>query len=86
MSIVAKLSQAVEGAVKSLYGAEVSAEQIQLQKCKREFEGHLTLVTFPLLKVSRKKPEVTAEEIGAFLKENEAMVEAVQVIKGFLNL
>ncbi len=86
MSIIAKLSHAVVGAVQSLYGAEVSTEQIQLQKCKREFEGHLTLVTFPLLKVSRKKPEVTAEEIGTFLKENEAMVEAIQVVKGFLNL
>ena len=61
-------------------------EQVQLQKTKREFEGHLTLVVFPFLRLSRKSPEQTAQEIGQYLKDNEPAVAAFNVIKGFLNL
>lgn len=59
---------------------------VQLQKTKREFEGHLTLVVFPFLKISHKKPEETAEDLGRWLKENESCVASYNVVKGFLNL
>ena len=80
------IQSACAKAVKELYGAEVGSEQLQLQKTKKEFEGHLTLVVFPLLKISRKKPEDTAQEIGQWLTDNEPAVEKFNVIKGFLNL
>ncbi len=87
MNIENKLVAAIQAAAKSLYGAEAAPGSIQLQKTKREFEGHLTLVVFPLLRLSRKKPEETAEEIGRYLMEHEAStVEKYNVIKGFLNL
>lgn len=87
MTIIEQLYQAIAGAIQSLYGQEASASQIQLQKCKREFEGHLTLVTFPLLKLSKKSPEQTAEDLGAYLLgHHAALVYSIQVIKGFLNL
>ena len=73
-------------AVEVLYGVQVGAEQLQLQKTKKEFEGHLTLVVFPLLRISRKKPEDTAQDIGQWLADNEPAVEKFNVIKGFLNL
>ena len=73
-------------AVEALYGAEVNEKMIQTQATRKEFEGDITLVTFPLLKTSRKSPEVTAQEIGAWLKENCPEVEAFNVIKGFLNI
>ncbi len=86
MKIEQDITAAVVKAVKTLYGATVDAAQIQLQKTKREFEGSLTLVVFPLLRVSRKKPEDTASDIGAYLKENCHAVADYNVIKGFLNL
>lgn len=86
MSIITQLTQAVAQATEALYGAAADSSLIQLQKCKKEFEGHLTLVAFPLLKLSRKKPEETAEEIGKYLLEHCPIVSATQVIKGFLNL
>ena len=86
MSIEEKIIAAVQEGVKTLYGTEVPAEQVQLQKTKKEFEGHLTVVVFPFLKISRKKPEQTAQEIGEYLKANEPAVAAFNVIKGFLNL
>ena len=86
MNIEETLTQAVVRAVLSLYGQEVPAAQIQLQKTKREFEGHLTLVVFPFLRISKKKPEDTAQEIGNYLLENEHVVSKFNVIKGFLNL
>ncbi|MDL2247383.1 arginine--tRNA ligase [Bacteroides sp. OttesenSCG-928-J23] len=86
MDIANKLELAVAGAIKSLYGQEATAGQIQLQKTKREFEGHLTLVVFPFLKLSRKTPEQTAQEIGQYLQQNEPTVESFNVIKGFLNI
>ena len=86
MSIENKIIAAVTNGIKSLYGQEVSATQVQLQKTKKEFEGHLTLVVFPFLKLSRKSPEQTAQEIGEYLKNNESAIAAFNVIKGFLNL
>lgn len=86
MSITTKLSDATLRAVKDLYGHEVDAKLIQIQKCKREYDGHLTLVVFPLLKVSRKTPEETATDIGQWLLSNDPRVRDIQVIKGFLNL
>ncbi|NDV57583.1 arginine--tRNA ligase [Bacteroides sp. 519] len=86
MNIEKKLELAVYNGINELYGQEVSAGQIQLQKTKKEFDGHLTLVVFPFLKISRKSPEQTAQEIGEYLKQNEPAVESFNVIKGFLNL
>ena len=86
MDIQNVIQSACAKAVEALYGAQVSAEQLQLQKTKKEFEGHLTLVVFPLLRISRKKPEDTAQEIGQWLADNEPAVEKFNVIKGFLNL
>ena len=86
MNIEKRLIPAVVRAIQTLYGQEVAADQIQLQKTKREFEGHLTLVVFPFLRISKKKPEVTAQEIGEYLVQNESVISKFNVIKGFLNL
>ncbi len=86
MNIEHQISGAVLTAVKELYGQEVPAKMVQLQKTKREFEGSLTLVVFPFLKISKKKPEDTATDIGQWLKEHESSVEGFNVVKGFLNL
>ncbi len=86
MKIEDRLVASVVNGLRTLYGQDVAPESVQLQKTKREFEGHLTLVVFPFLKISRKGPEQTAQEIGEFLKANEAAVAAFNVIKGFLNL
>ena len=86
MKIEQQLAASVSAALHHLYGQEVAADTIQLQKTKREFEGHLTLVVFPYLKMSRKKPEETAQEIGQYLMDNSGMVAAFNVVKGFLNL
>ena len=86
MKIEDKLVASVINGLKALYGQEVPEKMVQLQKTKKEFEGHLTLVVFPFLKMSRKGPEQTAPEIGEYLKANEPAVAAFNVIKGFLNL
>ncbi|WP_195588387.1 arginine--tRNA ligase [Bacteroides finegoldii] len=86
MKIEDKLVASVINGLKALYGQEVPEKMVQLQKTKKEFEGHLTLVVFPFLKMSRKGPEQTALEIGEYLKANEPAVAAFNVIKGFLNL
>ena len=86
MNIENKLVDSVINGLKALYGQEVPAAQVQLQKTKKEFEGHLTLVVFPFLKMSKKGPEQTAQEIGEYLQANEPAVAAFNVIKGFLNL
>ena len=86
MKIEDKLVVSVLNGLKALYGQEVPEKMVQLQKTKKEFEGHLTLVVFPFLKMSRKGPEQTAQEIGEYLKANEPAVAAFNVIKGFLNL
>lgn len=86
MNIEQKLVSSVIGGLKALYGQDVPAAQVQLQKTKKEFEGHLTLVVFPFLRMSKKGPEQTAREIGEYLQANEPSVAAFNVIKGFLNL
>ena len=86
MKIEDKLVASVISGLKALYSQEVGQKMVQIQKTKKEFEGHLTLVVFPFLKMSRKGPEQTAQEIGEYLKVNEPAVAAFNVIKGFLNL
>lgn len=86
MKIEATITSAVVKALQNLYQLEVEATAIQLQKTKKEFDGHLTLVVFPYLKASRKNPEATANEIGEYLVANEPTIAAFNVIKGFLNL
>ena len=86
MSIIQSLQQATAEAVQALYGQMPTPEQLQFQKTRSEFEGQWTLVAFPLLKISRKNPEATAQEIGAYLQEHCTLVEGIQIVKGFLNL
>ena len=85
MNIENYISGAVRQAVETLYG-ELGGEPLQIQKTRREFEGDYTLVTFPLLRRSRKSPEATATEIGEYLTSHVAEIRAYNVIKGFLNL
>ncbi|WP_165021170.1 arginine--tRNA ligase [Dysgonomonas sp. ZJ279] len=86
MKIENNLQAVVIKAIDTLYGQTVSADQVQLQKTKKEFEGHLTLVVFPFLKMSKKGPEQTAQEIGEWLVANASEIASFNVIKGFLNL
>lgn len=86
MKIESRLQEAVVKAIFSLYGQTVDLNQISLQKTKKEFEGHLTLVVFPFLKISKKNPEQTAQEIGEWLQANAEEISSFNVIKGFLNL
>ena len=86
MSIDNIISSAVAEALKSLYGADVDASTIVPQTTKKEFEGNLTIVVFPFLKMSKKAPEATAQEIGEYLASNCEAVKAFNVIKGFLNI
>ncbi len=86
MKIEEQITGAALAAVKELYGTEVPEKMIQLQKTRSDFEGNLTLVTFPLLKTSHKKPEETAQELGEYLKKNCKAVADFNVVKGFLNL
>ena len=86
MKIEEQITGVALAAVKELYGTEVPEKMIQLQKTRSDFEGNLTLVTFPLLKTSHKKPEETAQELGEYLKKNCKAVADFNVVKGFLNL
>ena len=86
MKIETTISKAVFEAVEQLYGQQVPEKMVQLQKTRSEFEGHLTLVVFPFVKMARKKPEEVAEEIGQYLKEHCPAVASYNVVKGFLNL
>ena len=86
MKIEEQITVAALAAVKELYGTEVPEKMIQLQKTRSDFEGNLTLVTFPLLKISHKKPEDTAQDLGEYLKKNCKAVADFNVVKGFLNL
>ena len=87
MTIEDKLIAGVQAAVKSLYGLEAPAQQVQLQKTREEFEGHLTVVVFPFVKAARKSPEMVGEDIGKYLVENLSdTVAKYNVVKGFLNL
>ena len=86
MKIESIISCSVIEAVKSLYGQDVPQKMVQIQKTKQEFEGNLTLVVFPFVKISRKKPEDTAQEIGQYLQDKCSAVASFNVVKGFLNL
>ena len=86
MIIEQQIAGSVIAGIKELYGADVTPAQVQLQKTKKEFKGHLTLVVFPFLRMSKKSPEHTAQEIGEYLVKNEPAVSQYNVIKGFLNL
>ncbi|MCD8176427.1 MAG: arginine--tRNA ligase [Tannerellaceae bacterium] len=86
MAIEQRITDATITCIRELYGTEVPKEQIQLSKTKKEFKGHLTLVVFPFLRISKKSPEQTAQEIGNWLLQNEPAVAEFNVIKGFLNL
>ncbi|MCE2616065.1 MAG: arginine--tRNA ligase [Phocaeicola sp.] len=87
VNIEERLTASVINAIKELFGQEVPVKMVQLQKTKKEFEGHLTLVVFPFLKITKKKPEETAEVIGEYLKSNEPnLIANYNVVKGFLNL
>ncbi len=86
MEIEKIIAVGVADAVKALYGADVQPDTVQADRTKKEFEGHLTVVVFPYLKASHKKPEDTAAEIGAWLVENLDAVEKFNAVKGFLNL
>ena len=86
MNIETLIGKAAQEAIKALYGQDVPEKMVQLQKTRSEFEGNLTLVVFPFVKMARKSPEQTAEEIGAYLTEHCTAVEKFNVVKGFLNL
>ncbi len=86
MNILNEINSAAKAAVKALYGQDVPEKMVQVQKTKKEFEGSLTLVVFPFLKMSKKKPEDTAQEIGQWMKENCKAVADFNVVKGFLNI
>ena len=86
MKIENQISDAVLAAVKELYGQEVPENMVQLQKTRSNFEGNLTLVVFPFLKISKKKPEDTAQELGEYLQANCKAIAKFNVVKGFLNL
>lgn len=86
MNIEDKLQEQIIEAIKELYKADVDPSEIILQKTKKEFKGHYTLVTFPLLKISKKNPEQTAREIGSYLSDKLPFISEFNVIKGFLNL
>ena len=86
MVIEQQITGAIITGIKELYGADVAVNQVQLQKTKKEFKGHLTLVVFPFLRMSKKSPEQTAQEIGEYLLRHEPAVAEFNVIKGFLNL
>ena len=86
MNIESLLITAAMEAVKALYDTEITAEQVSLQKTRADFEGHLTLVTFPFLRISKKKPEDTGADIGQWLVDNTDLITSFNVVKGFLNL
>jgi len=86
MNLEATIQSVVAQSVKTLYNIDAENSQIQIQKTKREFKGDLTVVVFPFVKAARKSPEATGQEIGEFIVQNNAVVSAFNVIKGFLNL
>ena len=86
MNIEQRISQSVIAAVKELYGQDIPENMAQVGQTRSEFEGNLTLVVFPFLKMSKKKPEDTAQEIGDWLLAHEPSVERYNVVKGFLNM
>lgn len=79
------IAEKVVEAIKKIYGSDVELSQVQLQKTRKDFKGDLTVVVFPFLRASKKSPEQTAEDLGKYIVENVAEVEAFNVVKGFLN-
>ncbi len=87
MSTEQKIQNVVKDCLKTVYGADIDAGQVQVQQTRSEFEGQLTVVVFPLLRITKKSPEQTGEEIGTYLKDNlKGVVDGYNVVKGFLNL
>ena len=86
MNIESEIIATVVQAVKECFGQDVPTTMVQLQKTKAEFEGNLTLVVFPFLKLSRLKPEDTAQQLGDYLAKHCKVVQSFNVVKGFLNL
>lgn len=86
MNLESSIQSIVKDAVSELYALELEAAQIQIQKTRKEFEGDLTVVTFPFVKAAKKSPEATGQEIGEYLQENNGLITDFNVIKGFLNL
>ena len=86
MKIEQQIMAAAQAAVKALYGQEVPEKMVQLQKTRSEFEGSLTLVVFPFVKMAKKSPEQTAQELGEYLVANCEAISKFNVVKGFLNL
>lgn len=86
MKIEEIIANGVSDAVKSLYGVEIEPDSVQVSPTRKEFEGHLTVMVFPLLKISRKAPETTAQEIGRWIADNIEAISSFNAVKGFLNL
>ena len=86
MTIEKMLTEQVLAAVKACYGAELTEKDVQLQETRKEFKGDMTVVVFPILRYSHKRPEETAEELGGYLKEHAEAVKDYEVVKGFLNI
>jgi arginyl-tRNA synthetase len=86
MNLESSIQSIVKDAVSELYALELETAQIQIQKTRKEFEGDLTVVTFPFVKAAKKSPEATGQEIGDYLQENNGLITGFSVIKGFLNL
>ena len=86
MKIEQKIGQLVANSIEVLYSQQVDQKQIQIQKTKKEFEGDVTIVIFPFVKIARKSPEATGQEIGEYLVQNTPLIVAFNVIKGFLNV
>ena len=86
MNLETLISANLSKAVKTLYGVDISSELLQVQSTRKEFEGDLTAVVFPILKISKKSPEQTAEDIGKYLFDNVKEISSFNVVKGFLNL
>ncbi len=86
MKIEESIQSGIVSAIKELYSTDIDNSLVQLQKTRKEFKGHLTLVTFPFLKISKKNPEQTSQEIGEWLSKNNGGIAGFNVVKGFLNL
>jgi arginyl-tRNA synthetase len=83
MKLTSIISKGLASAISELYNIEFPESEFQIQETRKEFEGDITIVVFPLLKVSRKSPEITANELGKYLNNNIKIVEKFNVIKGF---
>src|SRR5690554_4440462 len=86
MNIQDQIIKITQQAVKDLYAADLSEDKISLQETRKEFDGHFTLVTFPIIRLSKKSPEQTGQEIGEYLKNKIDFIVDFNIIKGFLNL